>query len=433
MNSEDFTLDEIHSRRSTNEATEIEQPALPPADGGRAAWLMLASCCLIQLPVWGFSTVFGIFQEYYTTHDVLQGSKGDLATVGTSSTGILYLLSPVTFTILTRYPRLQYYSAPTGLIITVIGSLLSSFSVQVWHLIATQGVMCALGNALLFSPSSLYLDQWFLHRKGLALGTMWAAKSVTGVALPFAASFITTLMALPYMKPRIPISASASARRLDLSFLKQSSFWMLEAGNIIQSFGYFLPTTYLPSYSTGTVGLSQTTGTLLLSLVNVTSIFGGIAIGILCDRFSVTNVMFISSVGSALSVFLFWGLASSGSESSETAITLLIIFSMTYGFFAGGFSSTWSGVITQIKRDTSPSLETGLVFGLLAGGRGIGNVISGPLSTVLIRSGSLSDSSGSSGYDSQYGTLILFTGITAFLGAWSWMWRYISPAVRCLA
>jgi MFS family permease len=240
-------------------------------------------------------------------------------------------------------------------------------------------------------------------------------------------------MALPFMRPRIPISASASARRLDLSFLKQATFWMLQAGNIIQSFGYFLPTTYLPSYSTGTIGLSQTTGTLLLSLVNATSIFGGIALGILCDRFSVTNVMFLSSVGSALSVLLFWGMASSGSESPQTAIALLTVFSITYGFFAGGFSSTWSGVITQIKRDTSPSLETGLVFGLLAGGRGIGNVISGPLSTVLIRSGSLGDSSGSTGYDSQYGTLILFTGITAILGAWSWMWRYISPALRCLA
>jgi hypothetical protein len=34
----------------------------------------------------GFSIAFGIFQEYYTTHDVLQGSKGDLATVGTTST-----------------------------------------------------------------------------------------------------------------------------------------------------------------------------------------------------------------------------------------------------------------------------------------------------------------------------------------------------------
>lgn len=34
----------------------------------------------------GFSTAFGIFQEYYSTHNVLQGDKGDLATVGTTST-----------------------------------------------------------------------------------------------------------------------------------------------------------------------------------------------------------------------------------------------------------------------------------------------------------------------------------------------------------
>lgn len=97
-------------------------------------------------------------------------------------------MSPVTFALFTQYPRLQAYCAPLGLAITVIGSLASSFSKTVWHLIATQGVMCALGNGLLFSPSSLYLDQWFLKRKGLAMGIMWAAKSVTGVALPFIAS-----------------------------------------------------------------------------------------------------------------------------------------------------------------------------------------------------------------------------------------------------
>ncbi|CAI7615773.1 unnamed protein product [Penicillium glandicola] len=452
-NQESLALNEMDLRRSA--VSEIEQPTLAPADGGKAAWLLLASCCLIQIPVWGFSTVFGIFQEYYTTHDVLQGSKNDLATVGTTSTGLLYLLSPITFTLLTRYPRLQYYCAPAGLVITVIGSLLSSFSVQVWHLIATQGVLCAIGNGLLFAPSSLYLDQWFLRRKGLAIGTMWAAKSMTGVALPFIASaclnrfgssttlrawtvvtLLTTLMALPFLKPRVPVSPSASARRLDLSFLKQTTFWMLQMGNIIQSFGYFLPTTFLPSYSTSTIGLSQNTGTMLVSLFNATSVFGGIALGALCDRFSVTNIMLLSSVGSALSVFLLWGMASSSdSDSSQTAIALLTIFSITYGFFAGGFSSTWSGVITQIKRDSSPSLDTGLVFGLLAGGRGIGNVISGPLSAVLLQSGSLGASnglSGNTGYETQYGTLILFTGITAFFGAWSWIWRYISPALRCL-
>jgi hypothetical protein len=95
-------------------------------------------------------------------------------------------MSPVTFTLLTRYPHLQTYCAPAGLTITLIGSILSSFSKQVWHLIATQGVMCAIGNGLLWSPSSLY--QWFLRKKGLALGVMWAAKSITGVALPFVAA-----------------------------------------------------------------------------------------------------------------------------------------------------------------------------------------------------------------------------------------------------
>jgi hypothetical protein len=49
--SESLVLDEIHPR--STEASEIEQPVLAPADGGKAAWLMLASCCFIQLPVWG--------------------------------------------------------------------------------------------------------------------------------------------------------------------------------------------------------------------------------------------------------------------------------------------------------------------------------------------------------------------------------------------
>jgi hypothetical protein len=32
---------------------EIEQPPLPPTDTGKAAWLVLAGCTLIQAPVWG--------------------------------------------------------------------------------------------------------------------------------------------------------------------------------------------------------------------------------------------------------------------------------------------------------------------------------------------------------------------------------------------
>lgn len=52
--SESLVLDEFPPRYPIDDfAAEIEQPALAPTDGGKAAWLMLASCCLIQLPVWG--------------------------------------------------------------------------------------------------------------------------------------------------------------------------------------------------------------------------------------------------------------------------------------------------------------------------------------------------------------------------------------------
>lgn len=48
-----IVLDDFPLQHSPQDFTEIEQAALAPTDGGKAAWLMLASCCLIQLPVWG--------------------------------------------------------------------------------------------------------------------------------------------------------------------------------------------------------------------------------------------------------------------------------------------------------------------------------------------------------------------------------------------
>lgn len=58
---------------------------------------------------------------------------------------------------------------------------------------------------------------------------------------------LTTFFSLPFIKPCIPVSSSVSAHRLDISFLRMFNFWMLQVGNIIQSFRYFLPSTYLPS------------------------------------------------------------------------------------------------------------------------------------------------------------------------------------------
>ncbi|KAJ5003641.1 hypothetical protein K4K48_011527 [Colletotrichum sp. SAR 10_66] len=153
-----------------------------------------------------------------------------------------------------------------------------------------------------------------------------------------------------FLKPRIPLSQSTAVRRISLNFIYLPSFWMLQIGNILQSLGYFLPYTYLTTYAVQQLHVSTTIATALLVLINVTSIPGGIVMGSLGDHLRVTTVILISTIGSALAVFLFWGF------SSHTA--LLAVFSITYGFFAGGFSSTWSGVLSELKAQ-SPALDTG--------------------------------------------------------------------------
>lgn len=384
----------------------------------------------------GYSLAFGVFQEYYTTHTVIKGSAGAVATVGTTLNGLMYLMMPISFTFLTRYPRLRPYCGPVGLIITVASLVMSSYATDVWQLIASQGVLCAIGSGLLFSPTTLYLDEWFIARKGLAYGTIWAGKSAAGVVFPFVMSSLlsryrsrTTLQAwavtlailtaplLFFLKPRIPISNNRTQRPLSWRFLKHSTFWMMQLGNVIQSFGYLYPSTYLASYA-HSLGLPEVTGAVLIAVFALASVPGSFSLGLLGDRLKPTTVILISSLGSTIAVFLFWGLAAH--------IALLVVFVILYGFFAGGFSSTYPGILKEVKgqgEEEGDSVDTGLVMGLLLGGRGVGFVVGGPVSASLLKMGGPVVERASTGYGSLYGPAILCTGATALLGGWGWMWK----------
>lgn len=163
---------------------------------------------------------------------------------------------------------------------------------------------------------------------------------------------------LRYVKPRIPLSMASHPRHFDFAFLRTSTFWILQAGNILESLGYFVPGVYLPIYAR-TLGLSSIAGTITISLFNTTSVFGQIIIGSLVDRYHVTTVALISTLGTTFSVFLLWGMS--------TSLPLLCIFSLAYGLFAGGYSATWSGIIQEVQKKEGGA-ETGMVFGLLAAG-----------------------------------------------------------------
>jgi hypothetical protein len=233
-------------------------------------------------------------------------------------------------------------------------------------------------------------------------------------------SLVVATISLPllsFVKPRLPVSAfySRPARRrlFDLSFLGTSYFLVLQTGNIIASLGYFLPSIYLPTFAQSALHSSQLAGAFTVTAINGASAVSTVGMGLLIDRFHVTTCIFVSTIGTTLCVFLLWGLASD--------IRVLYSFAIMYGLFAGGWCSTWTGVIRDVQMQSGGRADAGLVFATLSAGRGIGNVVSGPMSVLILGGRSLSAGEGSNGLAGGYSPLIVFTGLSAFLGGFSFV------------
>ncbi len=160
--------------------------------------------------------------------------------------------------------------------------------------------------------------------------------------------------------------------------------------------------------------MSDPAGILSVSLLNVASVLGMVLIGVLVDRYHVSTVLLVSAVGSTLSVFFLWGFA-------VTELPLYM-FALIYGVLAGGYTSTWTGCATEVRQQ-SPGVEVAVLMGIMASGRGIGCVVSGPLSDKLIH---LSHWPGvtDGAYGTKYATLVAFTGITALLGGFGLIARF---------
>ena len=90
---------------------------------------------------------------------------------------------------------------------------------------------------------------------------------------------------------------------------------------------------------------------------------------------------------------------------------------LTYGFFAGGFTSTYTKSAESIASRNPASL--GFLLGFMAMGRGIGSVACGPLSAALMGEGT--QASGKFAWEGPYANLVIFTGVTTLLGASSWV------------
>lgn len=410
---------------------------------------------------------YGVFQEYLSSNWTLSGNQSLTGIIGTTFNGVMYLSMPFLFAAFTkRFARYRQTAALCGALLTCVSFLLSSLSQDVWHLVATQGVLAPLGCALIYSPTTLSLGERFNNgRRAVAYGVVLSCKNIVGSACPFllrvlldrfafrmavrvwtavvaatAIPAIFLVMTLPSRLDHFDSVATAGGhagaegharRKIPWHFLRHKTIYIYSVAIALQSSGYGIPQTYLNTYAHEVTLLSQTSATLLLTIFNIPGIIASSFFGYLSDNkrlnLAASTVTSIPAMGSALAAFLFWGLTSQGS------MALLVLFSITFGFFAGGYSATWGSVLNELEReaaDQNEAVDMGMLYGLLNGARGIGYVSGGLAGVPLLKAGS-GTSLGNFAYGTAYGPLIVFTGLSSILGGWAVLWKW--EKVLCLA
>ncbi|KIP09016.1 hypothetical protein PHLGIDRAFT_506278 [Phlebiopsis gigantea 11061_1 CR5-6] len=374
-------------------------PALAPVDGGFSAWAMLVASCIVELFVWGFPNSSGVLLAAYLDDPLYSSQKharSVLPLVGTLCTGIMYCSGLVVYPSMHYYPRLRRVYTWAGTLICFFSLLGASFTTSVTALIALQGVTFAIGGSLVYAPVISYMSEWFVQRRGLANGILVAGDNTGGVLFPiilpaliskfgimittriYAIALVVCLLpVLPFMKARLPEARvhgpaprSGGARS---SWMKDRTFWFFITINTLQGFAHFVPLTWLPTFASD-LGLTTAQSSLTLTLVNAASIFAGFFMGYLSDRYNVWALAFVSLLLTSLATFVLWGVLS-------YSLAGILAYGVAYGSTAGCWSSMWNGFVRPVAKD-DPSLAT-TMFSFLLLSRGVGNILSTPISTAL--------------------------------------------------
>lgn len=371
-----------------------------------------------------------MFQDYYSQLPEFEGQTANISAVGTIATSIYFIAAPFASPLMRRYQRWQRYFLAFGWAICALSLLVASTVSTVPGIIATQGVMYGVGFLMLYFPVIMMLNDWFVQRRGFAYGFLYAGGGVSGAGFPFVLEYLlsktgykTTLRVMAIvqfsallpgillLRPRLPASHNAALRRIDLRFFKKPLFWVFMMSNIFQGLGYYIPSLYLPTFATS-IGLPRSMGALILAVNNLATVVGQLGFGHLSDRYpNVHHLLFATTFVSAISAFCIWGFASS--------LAPLLVFAFLYGSFAGAYVIFWSTFGTMLSEDPQP------VYSLMAFGKGIGNILTGPISAGLLAQPA------TSGYgEGKFGPLIIFLGSCMLFSSLQITWQPLRKLMR---
>ncbi|QCI68005.1 MFS transporter [Phreatobacter stygius] len=307
-----------------------------------------------------------------------------------------------------------------GVVLMGAGLLLAPLTTQPWHLYVTIGVLVGSGSVCLgYSGQSLYLPNWFVKRRGLAVGLAFAGVGIGSITLlPWVQLVIdqagwrsaSTTMGIIVLVVLAPLNFLLRKRPEDMGLqpdgdgpasatavappsnvvdpawaavdwtlaraVRTTRFWWLALGYFCGLYVWYAVQVHQTKYLVE-IGFSSTLAAWALGLVSLIGIPGQIALGHFSDRVGREWVWTISTLGFAICFAILIAL-----QYSPT-LPLLYLMVFAQGFLGYGLTSIMGAVVAEIFQGRNFGTIFGTVMFVALGGGAAGPWLTGVLHDVF--------------------------------------------------
>ncbi|KAJ2548092.1 hypothetical protein EV175_004959 [Coemansia sp. RSA 1933] len=294
---------------------------LDDKEDGWYGWSVTAAGCIMGMLTLGATRAHGVYQEHYVLEEFPNTPLATIAWIGSVQNMMLNLCG-VAVGVLSQICDSRALCAG-GALAMGAAFVLASFSTQIWQLVLTQGVL--YGGAASF-PYILGVTvplHWIRRRRGLALavvymgtgvGGMWVSLLTTAAIDHLGRAWSQRILGLvmaaagvalaPLIVARHP--AKRMRRLLDLSVFGDWRFVLIAVGSFFAMGPNTVPYMLMPTYVAHVLKQGPRLGALVVTIINVSGIFGRLAAGVLSDALGPINILVLWVALAAFSQLGLW-------------------------------------------------------------------------------------------------------------------------------
>ncbi|KAL3427810.1 riboflavin transporter MCH5 [Phlyctema vagabunda] len=325
-------------------------------EGGARAWAVAAGTAGILFTTFGYVNAFGVYQEYYSTHQLQDHTPSDISWIGSLQAFSLFGGALFGGPLFDRYGAKVIWPAAVSYVFSIF---MTSICKEYYQFMLAQGILGGISTGMVMAPAVACTSQYFHKNRGAAMGMAIGGSSVGGVVFPIALSkmlynpnlsfgwivriigfLILTVLGISC----IPIRARLPPRKgtfFIAAAFRNYQFLSIVGSTFLAMLGVFIPIFYLPSYAVS-YGMDPLLASYLVAILNGASFFGRVIPGILADRVGRLNGLFVACISTGI-LILCWQAVRSNAA--------IIVFAAIYGFCSGAIVSLMSVALTQVPTD----------------------------------------------------------------------------------